>query len=262
MPFITVLLFFTALLTETPAVAGAQLRPETKAAFDHYIQLTEQRMDSELRDGHFLVLGRKAHDSIITEEYRTLENGNGVSVPHGMIHHWLGGVFLPGVTLAQVRDLKQDYNHYKVIYKPDVLDSKLLKRTGDDFEVFLKLYKKAILSALYNTYYHVHYYTPDSKRMYLRSYSTKIAELSDANNPNSAERPAGSDRGFLWALNSYWRLEEADHGVYVECEAVSLSRDAPAFLNYIIGSFIKKFPAESMRSTLTALQRHAALISH
>ncbi len=143
MPSITVLTLFAVLATVRPNLTRAQLRPETRAAFGHYTQLTEQRMDGELRNGHFLVLGNKAHDSIVTEEYRTLENGNEIHVPHALVHHWLGGVFLPGATLAKVRDLKQDYNNYKAIYKPDVLDSKLIRRTGDDFDVFLKLYQDA-----------------------------------------------------------------------------------------------------------------------
>jgi hypothetical protein len=54
-------------------------------------------------------------------------------------------------------------------------------------------------------------------------------------------------------------MEEADNGVYVECEAISLSRDVPHFVQYIVGSFIKKFPAESMRSTLTALKHGAEI---
>jgi hypothetical protein len=249
-----ILIFCFAMM---PADFAVQLHPETDAAFNHYIQLTEQRMDKDLREGRFLVLGRTPQTTITTQEFRTLDNGKEVTVPHGQIHHWTGAVFLPGVTLATVRALKQDYDNYKNIYKPDVIDSKLIKRDGDEFEVFLKLAKKQILSVAYNTNYRVRYYSPDPKRFYLRSYSTRIAELQDPSNPNSAEKAAGEDHGFLWRLNSYWRLEEADNGVYVECEAISLSRDVPHFVQYIVGSFIKKFPAESMRSTLTALKHGA-----
>ena len=107
-----------------------------------------------------------------------------------------------------------------------------------------------MLTVIYDTYYTVHYYFPDPKKAYLLSYATKI---------NEVDKPPGDDRGFLWRLNSYWRLQEADGGVYVECEALSLSRDVPAFLNYIVGSFIKKFPAESMRNTLSALKHESDL---
>ncbi len=236
---------FLALLAPNVLMFGG-LGPETNAAFDKYAQLTEQRMDRELKDGHFLVLGNTSRNGMVVQE----DKRDDVEVPHGQIHHWLGGVFLPGVTLAQVVALKQDYEHYKDIYKPDVVDSRLIKRNGDEFQLYLKIYKKQVLSVVYDTYYTVRYYSPEPKRSYLRSYATKIDEVGKA---------PGEDRGFLWRLNSYWRLQEADGGVYVECEAVSLSRDTPALLNYIVGSFIKKFPAESMRSTLAALKKESDL---
>jgi len=231
-------------LLAAQTILPAGVRPETNAAFDKYAQLTEQRMDRELKEGHFLVLGNKPRNGMVVEDHKS----DDVEVPHGQIHHWIGGVFLSGVTLAQVAAIKQDYDHYKDFYKPDVVDSRLIKRNGDEFEMYLKIYKKQVLTVVYDTYYTVKYYSPEPKKMYLRSYATKI---------NEVDKPAGEDRGFLWRLNSYWRLQETDGGVYVECEAVSLSRDVPAFLNYIVGSFIRKFPAESMRNTLGALKRES-----
>ena len=239
---------WAVLATQTMLLAG--LKPETGAAFDKYVQLTEQRMDRELKDGHFLVMGNRSRSNMVVQENKRDDDA---VVPHGQIHHWLGGVFLPGVTLAQVAAIKQDYDHYKDIYKPDVVDSRLIKRNGDEFEMYLKIFKKQILTMVYDTYYTIRYYSPEPKKMYLRSYATKI---------NEVDRPAGEDRGFLWRLNSYWRLQEADGGVYVECEAVSLSRDVPAFLNYIVGAFIKKLPADSMRNTLAALKRESDLKVH
>ena len=60
----------------------------------------------------------------------------------------------------------------------------------------------------------------------------------------------GNDTGFLWRLNSYWRFEEADGGVYAQCEAISLSRDVPSLLGWMIKGFLEKFPKESMQNTL------------
>jgi hypothetical protein len=226
------------------ALFAASLRPETNNAFDKYAQLTERRMERELKEGHFLVLGNSSRTNMVVQDHKR----DDVKVPDGQIHHWLGGVFLPGVTLAQVTAIKQDYEHYKDIYKPDVMDSKLIKRDGNTFDLYLKIYKKQVLTVIYDTYYTVHYSSPDPKKLYVRSYATKI---------NEVDKPAGEDRGFLWRLNAYWRLQEADGGVYAECEAISLSRDTPAVLSFLVGSFIKKFPAESMRSTLTALKRES-----
>src|SRR3982751_3032591 len=184
-------------------IALAELRPETKTAFDRYVQLVEQRMDGDARQGRFLVLGEVKHEEPVTQEYRLKD----AHIPNGQVQHWLGSMFIPKATLAQVKSVMQDYGNYKTIYDPDVTDSKLLKREGDDFEIFLRLYKKQILTVVYNTNYKVHYATPAPNRMTIYSRATRIAEVTD-----SGEKPPGEDRGFLWGLNSYWRFQQASDG--------------------------------------------------
>src|SRR5258707_11269587 len=39
--------------------------------------------------------------------------------------------------------------------------------------------------------------------------------------------------GFLWQMETWWRMEERDGGVYVQNEAVTLTRDIPAGLEYL-----------------------------
>jgi hypothetical protein len=58
----------------------------------------------------------------------------------------------------------------------------------------------------------------------------------------------------MWALNSYWRFLERDGGVYVECQAVSLSRDIPWPLRLLpfVPGIIGDLPKESLEGTLTA----------
>jgi hypothetical protein len=61
--------------------------------------------------------------------------------------------------------------------------------------------------------------------------------------------------GYLWRLSSYWRFEELDGGVSVECRAISLTRDVPAGLGWIIEPMVKKLPTESLLATLEATRR-------
>ena len=124
----------------------------------------------------------------------------------------------------------QDYESYKILYKPDVIGSRQIAHQGDEYEVFLRLYKKQMLTVVLNSNYHVRYDTPDPHRMYVVSRSTRIAEVKDPDHPDAVNQPVGDDTGFLWRLNSYWRFEEADGGVYAERQAISLSRDVPALL--------------------------------
>jgi hypothetical protein len=58
----------------------------------------------------------------------------------------------------------------------------------------------------------------------------------------------------MWRLNSYWRFVERDGGVYIECQAVSLSRGIPVkwLLGWLIGPIVNDLPKESLLNTLTA----------
>jgi hypothetical protein len=237
-----------------PIIHATELTPQTAAAFDRYIELAEARMKGDLsKPIHFSSDRWKAKvrsGQIGIEAGVTLDNGKEINVPDGMIQHWVGSMFIPGAKIAQVKAVLQDYDNYKRIYKPDVIESRQISHQGDEYDVFLRLYKKQILTVVLNSNYHIRYEMPDARRMYVISHSTRIAEVKDAGHPEAGEQPVGNDTGFLWRLNSYWRFEEADGGVYAQCEAISLSRDVPPLLGWMIKGFLEKFPKESMLHTL------------
>ena len=59
----------------------------------------------------------------------------------------------------------------------------------------------------------------------------------------------------MWRLNSFWRYEERDGGVYVECEAISLTRDVPSGLGWLINPIIRNLPKESLVNLLNATRQ-------
>ena len=245
-----------------PAYATVQLSKAAAEAFYHYTTLTEARMQAALPPGGFLWLDgqpetkakvRKGQRIILARA--TQDHGRDIEVPNGLIQDWLGTIFMPNATLAKVRAVMQDYPDYKRMFAPEIIESKLLKHEGDRYEVFLRLYKKQLLTVVLNTRYEIRYSAPDSRRLAVASRSTRINEVKDVKPPYADEYAEGEDTGFLWRLNSYWRFEEADGGVYAECEAISLSRDVPFGLGWMVGKFVEKFPKESMQSTLKSVQR-------
>jgi hypothetical protein len=183
-------------------------------------------------------------------EVRIDPGGTPPEIEGGMIQDWRGAMYLPHATIQKVKTVLQDYDGYKQFYKPEVIESKQLAHQGDDYDVFLRLRKKQVLTVVLNTEYHVRYSRPDPSRMYVVSHSTRIGEVKNPERSLAAERPVGHDFGFLWRLNSYWRFEEADGGVYAECRAISLSRDVPLGLGWMVKGFVAKFPKESMLNTL------------
>jgi hypothetical protein len=230
------------------------LKQGTVQAFDEYIQKVEARLDQESKGSAFLwsdhTPGRSAQlrqGQVLTE---SLTGKNPRAVPDGLIHDWIGAVFIPGTTLEKTLALVQDYNHHKAVYKPEVIDSKLISHNGDDFKIELRLLKKKIITVVLDTYYDVRYTRLDATRWYSRSHSTRIQEVENAGKPGERLEPPGNDHGFLWRLYTYWRFVERDGGVYMECEAVSLTRDVPAGLGWIIEPIIRQLPKESLVNAL------------
>jgi len=266
-------LFLTAAILGialTKPAAAEQLKPETVAAFDRYVQLSEKRMQEELKAGPFLrvddlpaadregAFAPLRRGEVIVDRLHTLDQGNSIPVPHGLIHHWMGTAFIPGATLAQTIAFLQDYDNQFKFYGPEVQRSKLLERNGDNFKIYLRLRKSKIITVILNTEYEVKYLAIAPDRATSSSYSTRIAQVEDAGKANESEKPVGNDGGFLWRLNSYWRFLERDGGVYVQLEAISLTRDIPTGLSWLISPFVTSIPKESLIFTLT--RTRAALV--
>lgn len=220
----------------------ARLTPEATAAFDRYVEQAEGRMrsapirDPELRAGE--------------ERVRLADAAHNINAPGAMIQDWVGTTFLPGATLAQVQSVLRDYADYKNFYRPKVIESQQLAHNGDEYDVLLRLYEKHILTVVLNSTYHIRYEMPDPKHLIVTSHSTRIGEVKNPGKSTTEEVTPGEDSGFLWRLNSYWRFEAADGGVYARCEAISLSRDVPGGLAWMLKGFLESFPKESMVNTL------------
>ena len=85
-----------------------------------------------------------------------------------------------------------------------------------------------------------------------------MQEVENAGKSDEKLEAEGHDRGFMWRMNTYWRFEEKDGGTYVECQAISLTRDIPTGLGWMVGSFVTSVPRESLTFTLTTAR--AALV--
>lgn len=240
-----------------------QLKKETAAAFDQYIRLKEARDEQQLAGRQGFLWIDTLPEPIAGEAYAKLKRGQVLvrrnqdcgaadcrAVPGGLIHDWVGVVFIPGVSLAQALKTLQDYDRDADYYHPQVLKSKLVDHSGDVFHVFLRLKQVHVITVVLDTEYEVHYRNLDEAYAVSRSYSTRIAEVENVGEGNERDRPPGDDRGLLWRLYSYWRFYQADGGIYIQCNAVSLTRDVPTGLGWLIRPFIQSIPSESLRFTL------------
>jgi hypothetical protein len=109
-----------------------------------------------------------------------------------------------------------------------------------------------VITVVLNTTHDVHYFRDSRERAHSRSSATKISEVENAGKSDEREKPAGDDGGFLWRMETWWRAEEKDGGVYIQCEVVSLTRDIPSGLGWMIGPFVSSIPKESLAFTMEA----------
>lgn len=244
-------------------VSAAELKPETAAAFDRYVSATQARFADELKPGGaFLYIdalpGRERNDKytrvkdgeILVDKRDTKAPGVDKDVPDGMVHHWVALVFVPRVKLGQVLSVVKDYDHRADLYKPEVIASRLISHQGDDYKIFLRIYQKKFTTVVFNSDYDVHWGEVSSTEFYSNSISTRITQVKDADHPGGPEYPVGRGSGYLWRLNTYWRFQEKDGGVYIQCEALSLTRDIPTGLGWLLKPLVTRIPRDSLNRAL------------
>ncbi len=255
-------------------IGYVELQPATLLAFHNYQSLTEARIANELSaaregggGGAFLFpdnLGPAAREAAYAslrdgktriEELHTLEHGEAIACPGGLIHHWLGIIFIPGATLERTLQLVRDYNRQAEIYAPEVVQSRVISHSGNDYKIFLRFKQQDVITVVLDTEHDVRYTTMDAQRATSKSISTSIREVVGAGKPGEHDLAADTGGGYLWRINTYWRFLARDGGVYVQCESISLTRDIPTGLGWIVGPFVTSIPRDSLSFTLEAMRK-------
>lgn len=269
--------FLLAAAALCPAVADfaqgaepepAKLHANTLEAFDRYVNLTEARNSEELKRGTDLLWIDQLPAAERAEAFAALkrgevkmnklemrDGGKEIACPGGMIHHWAGVVFIPGAKLDDVLGMLEDYDKHSIYYGPDVERSKIESRNGDHFRVFLRFRRHKVITVVLNTEHDIQYFHDRPEHAHSRSSAVRIAEVENAGKKDEREKPPGEDGGFLWRMETWWRMEERDGGVYVQSEVASLTRDIPVVLKWLIEPFVTSVPRETLSATLVATRK-------
>jgi hypothetical protein len=180
----------------------------------------------------------------------TRDGDKSIEAPDALIHHWLAIVFVPGVSVNSAVSLMQDYDRHARVFAPNIAASKLLDRKDERFRVGLRFYVKKVIAVTLDTENQAEFFRLPPDRAYSRIRSTRVAEIANAGTADEQEKPAGQENGFMYRLNTYWRFLERDGGTYIQCESLTLSRDVPFALGWIIKPFVSQVPKESLSFTL------------
>jgi hypothetical protein len=236
------------------------LKPETIESWDDYVQKANERFQQRLAPGnHFLWMDEEADRAERVKKNRIVAAPVGphipMKVPSGLIHDWIAVAYMPNLTIRDVVPVVRDYARYKEFYSPNVIDSKVIELapdmglSKDRFSVVLMnkaFFKKTALDSDYEAAY----YRVDEHRIYTISKTCHIREIAEYGAPEQHMLPEDEGSGLIWRLLTVVRFEERDGGLYIEVEAIALSRDIPGAVRLIAEPIVRRVSRDALTTSL------------
>jgi hypothetical protein len=233
---------------------AGDLQPATSQAWDDYIRSVDaHRRPDAARP--FLWMDESPDRRLRVRRGEILVApvvGHGTqNVPNGLIHDWIGAAFIPNATRESLLAVMRDYDRYKQFYKPVVADSKALRCDEADQE-FSMVWRRRVLfvNAAMEGRYQAHRVAVDAQRGYIVAETTEVREFQGYGHSGERLLPPDTGSGYIWRLHSIASYEERDGGVYLELEAIALTRDIPASLQWMVGPVVNRLSMNSLTTTL------------
>jgi hypothetical protein len=241
------------ILLLTIGARAADLKPETVRAWQEYVE--EKNAAAKSADGPFLPATNDPDSwaALLSGKILVAPAGPNIPkrVPSGLIHDWIGTAFIPNSTIPQVLGSVRDYDHYKDVYHPSVVDSKLGSTTDEeDLFSLLLINKSLFLKKAVEGDYRASYLRLDDRRWYSVSASTRLQEIEGYGGDGARRLPEGEGAGLIWRVDSITRYEERDGGVLIQVEGMALSRDVPATMRWIVDPIIRRVSRETLQLSL------------
>jgi len=243
-------------LTAPSILSATDLTYQTSKAWDEYIQAGNSQMQQRIAgNSPFLWIdeapGRRERvrqGEIVAEP---VQKDNPEKVPHGLIHHWIGAVFIPNATINTVSGVLNDYDRYNQFYGPAVIGAKLIEDAKQKrrFSMVLAT-KEAMVTTAIESEYNSQSRCIDDRHCYAVICSTRIQQIEDYGHSGEHKLPPDEGAGYVWRLCSVERLEERDGGVYAEFEVMALSRDIPFEFQWLVKPILQRLPRNAMIAML------------
>jgi hypothetical protein len=243
------------IFTSTSSYA-AELNQETLAAWEDYLTTVKSRMQGRLTgESSFLWADegprRKQYLNSGEIVISPLANIHPLSVPHGLIHHWVGAVFIPGATIEDLAAVLNDYGSYNQIYRPRLVKAELLAST-DDGQKFSILWvqRLLLLTAAFYTELNSQYFALNGRQGYMTFSTTCVQQIENYGEKDERRLAPDEGSGYLWRLVSFARFKESDGGLYLELEVIGLSKDVPGSLRLLLKPVIDRVPRQALATAL------------
>ena len=265
-PFIGLVGFFFHLAAVTAiSAAGAELKPETVQEWEDYVKAADTRLADRLAQGPFLLSDEVAGQTT------KLRNGGVIVTPAsqhvpvkvqcGLIHDWAGAVFIPSAKLNDVLPVLRDYDRYKDYYPPSVVyAARIATSEWKDRFTMVLMNKSVIGRTAFDADYQTVYTQIDDHRLLSVTDASRIQEIAEYETPAQHTLPENHGTGLIWRLHNVTRFEEREGGVFIEVEAIALSRDIPPALRWVVDPIVRRVSRASLTTSLQ--QTEAAVRSH
>jgi hypothetical protein len=232
---------------------AAEPKQETLRVWDEYIRIVNLNAAKSAAGGSQFLWTDESQDMTrrLQQNEVVVANHNPEEVPQGMIHDWVGAVFVPNVTLDQALSVVENYDRYNEFYQPLVRNCTILARDGDRVKLNVVATQKAFsVTAAVKTEEQVQIVRLGPKKAYITSSAVRVQEIADYGRPTEHPFPESRRPGYVWREVTVQRLEERDGGVYVELETVVLSRGIPPGFRWLIKPLVEELPRKLMLDTL------------
>lgn len=257
-----------AIVLITPAVSpAAHLSRPAEDAFESYITNLEASFARQSPSADSQVAVSLQEIPMRTDSERELlagavriepMNGGSWGVNGGLLHHWRAAALVPGASPKDLSSLLRDYKHLSRYYAPEVVSSHALADRGERATIAMRFKRRQVITIVLDAEFETESGLAGDSRGYSFSRSMHIWQIDQPGTSQERRRAEGDDDGFLWRLNSYWSFEQRRDGLFMECEAVSLTRDVPVGLGWLITPIIRTLPRESLAFTMTATKNALA----
>ena len=243
---------------------SASLKPETLKTWDAYVAAASAQMQRRLSPDNPFLLTDDECPRLRSGETLVFPVGPDMprKIPSGLIHHWVGATFVPNTTLPAVLSIVRDYERYGEIYHPAVIVSSATSTSEaeDRFSMVL-MNKSAISKTALEGDYRASYFRVDDQRAYSFAETVRVQEIAAYGTAGQHRLPENQGTGLIWRLFSITRFEARDGGVYIEIEAIALSRDVPVALRLMVDPLIRRVSRESLKLSLQQTREAVQTVS-
>jgi len=250
------LLLLSIVTSSVPPTHAAELNQQALVAWETYIASAQLGMQNRLASrSAFLWVDedpiRKHNVQSGKIVISPVGSTHPLPVPHGLIHHWIGAVFIPEATVRDLSAVVADYGRYSEIYRPTLIKAELLDSSNEEQKFTVLWVQKVLLvTAAFYTELNSKTIELSNQKRYMTFSATRVQQIENYGERDERRLAPDEGSGYLWRLVSFARFEERDGGLYLELEVIGLSKDLPGSLRWLFKPVIDHVPRQALTMKL------------